>query len=134
MYTLCLLSEKLLSLKHLFIQDCTPLPVAVTVILPCPTLMASLQTQSTAQKEEVNWVSLLTSQLTLLRAQLSALTTKVEQVEKSRPEPAELQKIIRLLEARLESMEAEIQQNRAVRANMYPVPIPTHINLESLDD
>ncbi|OLQ00654.1 2-hydroxyacid dehydrogenase-like 1 [Symbiodinium microadriaticum] len=80
---------------------------------------------------DVNWVSLLTSQLNLVRAQLSALTRQVENLQ---PGHAELKDDLHTLGARLQSMEMEMRQNRVIKANLSQAPTPARINLHSLDD
>ena len=93
--------------------------------------MACSKPASATPLEDVNWVSLLTSQLNLVRAQLSALTRQVENLQ---PGHAELKDNLHTLDARLQSMEMEMRQNRVIKANLSQVPTPARINLESLDE
>ena len=91
--------------------------------------MACSKPTSAPQLEDVNWVSLLTSQLNLVRAQLSALTRQVENLQ---PGHAELKDDLHTLDARLQSVEMEMRQNRTIKANLSQAPTPARINLHSL--
>ena len=81
------------------------------------------------QREDTEWIQ---SQLFLVRAQLRTLAERIEEVQLA---SAMLHGHTRILDARIQLMEQELQKrDKQQLSATYHVTIPAVIQLESLDD